>query len=343
MTRCRKLSLVGASPETSRPSWSSFDSRAGSSRPSEALVGVISQPSSVRTLMLPDDPAVSPRSKIDAPIAQIASRCVASLIWFLPASHGTAGVFAVLCSESSAVKISSRRWRLRQDSMGRVFVNSTNAFLAITGDGSSFLSGKDGKGAQEEVGRAEIAGFERQRQRRLAEARTVHGTPGSICRPMRSPVTPSACTTAPAVSPPATTKPPHAACDETARDRRQDVSSTSAPARSRPSTSLHRGDLVGRRGRARSGPAVAEQRRRPVERLLGDVAACRRRERVDREHRRPFAHMGDLAARRLRARPGQHRRRARDRRAAHRRRRRRRAGPGGGNSPAARARCPTRR
>src|SRR6478735_4969178 len=34
---------------------------------------------------------------------------------------------------------------------------------------------------------------------------TVHGTPGSIWRPMRNPVTPSACTTAPDVSPPATT------------------------------------------------------------------------------------------------------------------------------------------
>jgi hypothetical protein len=34
----------------------------------------------------------------------------------------------------------------------------------------------------------------------------VQGTPGSIAGPMRSPLTPSAATTAPAVSPPATIK-----------------------------------------------------------------------------------------------------------------------------------------
>src|SRR5688572_1043060 len=36
----------------------------------------------------------------------------------------------------------------------------------------------------------------------------VHGTPGSICGPMRSAWIPSACTTAPEVSPPATTSCP---------------------------------------------------------------------------------------------------------------------------------------
>jgi len=46
------------------PAWvSTRDSRAGSSEPSEALVGVTSQPpSSSFTLILPDEPGVSPRS-----------------------------------------------------------------------------------------------------------------------------------------------------------------------------------------------------------------------------------------------------------------------------------------
>ena len=46
ITRCRKASLVGASPPTGGRPASSCDSRAGSSAPSEALVGVISQPPS---------------------------------------------------------------------------------------------------------------------------------------------------------------------------------------------------------------------------------------------------------------------------------------------------------
>ena len=80
MTRCRKLSLVGGSPATSRPSRSSFDNRAGSSRPSEEPVGVISHPSSMRRLIFPEEPAVRPRAKIEAPISHIASRCFASFI-----------------------------------------------------------------------------------------------------------------------------------------------------------------------------------------------------------------------------------------------------------------------
>src|SRR5205823_2409535 len=46
----------------------------------------------------------------------------------------------------------------------------------------------------------------RARARGWSSRLVVHGTPGSICRPMRSPLTPSALTTAPAVSPPATTR-----------------------------------------------------------------------------------------------------------------------------------------
>ena len=53
-------------------------------------------------------------------------------------------------------------------------------------------------------GAAEIARLQRQRQRPRAD-RAVHGTPGSISGPMRSAFTSSAWTTAPEVSPPATT------------------------------------------------------------------------------------------------------------------------------------------
>jgi len=46
----------------------------------------------------------------------------------------------------------------------------------------------------------------------------VQGTPGSICGPIFRAATPSACTTAPAVSPPATNQPRHAAPDQALRD-----------------------------------------------------------------------------------------------------------------------------
>src|SRR5271169_6613930 len=62
----------------------------------------------------------------------------------------------------------------------------------------------------------------------------VHGTPGSIWRPMRSPETPSAWTTAPAVSPPATTNRRTPAAARPRAIAAKD-SSTTAPARSRPS------------------------------------------------------------------------------------------------------------
>jgi hypothetical protein len=53
----------------------SRDSRAGSSEPSEALVGVTSQPpSSSLTLILPEEPGVSPRSNSERPSRQISSR-----------------------------------------------------------------------------------------------------------------------------------------------------------------------------------------------------------------------------------------------------------------------------
>src|SRR5262249_24388745 len=78
---CSGTSLVGASPERTRPSDERRDSRAGSRKPSEALVGVTSQPpSSSFTLILPEEPGVSPRSKSERPKRQIASLSLASLV-----------------------------------------------------------------------------------------------------------------------------------------------------------------------------------------------------------------------------------------------------------------------
>src|SRR5260221_1668265 len=74
MARWRKLSFDGASPEISLPFQSSLDRRAGSSRPRLEPVGVSSHPSVQRAEMLPVDPCVNPRSKIEAPSSQICSR-----------------------------------------------------------------------------------------------------------------------------------------------------------------------------------------------------------------------------------------------------------------------------
>jgi hypothetical protein len=89
--------LVGASPEASRPSAVSRDSRAGSSEPSEALVGVTSQPpSSSLTLMLPEEPGVSPRSNNERPRRQISSRSLFSVM--------AASLFSLLSCFGSAAK-----------------------------------------------------------------------------------------------------------------------------------------------------------------------------------------------------------------------------------------------
>src|SRR5215469_10304973 len=78
---CSGTSLVGASPATSLPSAESRDNLAGSRKPSEALVGVTSQPpSSSLTLILPDEPGVSPRSNSERPKRQMSSRSLVSLI-----------------------------------------------------------------------------------------------------------------------------------------------------------------------------------------------------------------------------------------------------------------------
>jgi hypothetical protein len=71
MARCRKLSFDGASPEMSLPFQSSFERRAGSSRPRLEPVGVSSHPSAQRAEMLPVEPCVRPRSKIERPRSQM--------------------------------------------------------------------------------------------------------------------------------------------------------------------------------------------------------------------------------------------------------------------------------
>src|SRR5205814_8761691 len=71
---------VGLPPETRLPFGSTLEIVAGSSRPRQELVGVISQPSSTRTLILPELPGVSPRSNMDLPKMQISSLSFASFI-----------------------------------------------------------------------------------------------------------------------------------------------------------------------------------------------------------------------------------------------------------------------
>src|ERR1700730_12546783 len=90
MQKCRNASLVGLPPETRRPSLSNLDRFAGSSLPNEALVGVISQPPSLRrTLMFPVDPEVGPREQRESPTSQISSRARVSSPMSLPlSSHG---------------------------------------------------------------------------------------------------------------------------------------------------------------------------------------------------------------------------------------------------------------
>ena len=103
------------------------------------------------------------------------------------------------------------------------------------------------------------------RARRAPARLTVHGTPGSIWRPMRKPVTPSACTTAPAVSPPATTSRRTPRVDEAARDLGHDAFDQRAGALA-AELLLHRGNRRAARS-PRSGSAAAELRLRPGERL----------------------------------------------------------------------------
>src|SRR5216117_575827 len=78
--RCRKASLVGLPPEIRLPFASTLEIVAGLSRPRQELVGVISQPSSTRALMLPELPGVSPRSNMDLPRMQISSLSFVSFI-----------------------------------------------------------------------------------------------------------------------------------------------------------------------------------------------------------------------------------------------------------------------
>src|ERR1700685_4809679 len=75
------LPLLGGTQERGRPAASSRDSRAGSRKPSEALVGVTSQPpSSSLTEILPEEPGVRPRANSERPRRQISSRIFVSLM-----------------------------------------------------------------------------------------------------------------------------------------------------------------------------------------------------------------------------------------------------------------------
>ena len=98
--------MVGLPPETSRPLASNFDKVAGSSLPSEALVGVISQPpSGSRTLILPVEPKVRAREKSDKPASQIASRaCVSSLMAASSSGHGERAREEVLAPEIAGLQ-----------------------------------------------------------------------------------------------------------------------------------------------------------------------------------------------------------------------------------------------
>src|SRR5258706_14625798 len=78
--RCRKASLVGLPPEIRLPFASTLEIVAGSSLPRQELVGVISQPSATRALILPELPGVSPRSNMDLPSMQISSRSFVSFM-----------------------------------------------------------------------------------------------------------------------------------------------------------------------------------------------------------------------------------------------------------------------
>ena len=75
-------------------------------KPSEALVGVTSQPpSSSRTLILPDEPGVSPRSNSERPKRQMSSRSFVSLIRVsLSASSLPPSVFSFVSCFGSAAK-----------------------------------------------------------------------------------------------------------------------------------------------------------------------------------------------------------------------------------------------
>ncbi len=83
---CRKASLVGLWPDIQFPLRSSREMFSGSISPMELPVGVISQPSSRRTLMLPLLPKVNPRSYKDRASFAILSLCWVSFMaaWQTP-------------------------------------------------------------------------------------------------------------------------------------------------------------------------------------------------------------------------------------------------------------------
>src|SRR6478609_7672854 len=95
----------------SATSASSLEIRAGSRKPSEALVGVTSQPpSSSRNDMLPDEPGVSPRSNSERPYRQISSRRRASDMTVPP-------ILRSCPFDQFKAEIDGLRWRISDDQL----------------------------------------------------------------------------------------------------------------------------------------------------------------------------------------------------------------------------------
>ena len=135
----------------------------------------------------------------------------------------------------------------------------------------------------EEVGRAEIARFQRQREGCRPSCDSA-GTPGSISGPIVKAPRPSAETTAPEVSPPATTRRRVPPIDQRARrSRRRGRRASRRRSRGR-SAACDGADLVGRGRRI-------DERRRPALRSTKATRRVRRRPRrhhaldIDRQRR----------------------------------------------------------
>ena len=224
IARCRKLSLVGASPATCLPVSSSFDSRAGSSAPSETLVGVISQPS----------------SSLDADIAGAAEGQAALEHRAADGDQRLARVASLIAASRSPSGRSPRRRNCRISAPAQAAARRATA---------------------------------------------SPGTPGSICGPMRSARTPSACTTAPEVSPPATTRRrtpaftrPRASVGQRVLDQR--AGALAAELR------LHGLHLVRRRAGIDQDRARLQAWRRPGQRVGNRrLAALRQRQRIELQRR----------------------------------------------------------
>ena len=166
-----------------------------------------------------------------------------------------------------------------------------------------------GEGAQEKVGRAEIAGFERQRQGRFVRAgREAH-------RPRHAGIDLPADAQAGHAKrlhhrarglAAGDDEAAHAARDEAGGDLGHDAFDQ-RPGRLAAELLLDCGDGLGRRGRGDEDRRIAEPCPGPGQRLLGDLAARRGGERIDREDRRALTHISELRQGGLGARARQHR------------------------------------